>query len=39
MMNRILGLATLFVIAFGVMFGVVFKDMFVWMWNNPEKLW
>ena len=29
MMSRIVGVGTLFVIAFVVMFGVVFKDMFV----------
>ena len=39
MMNRIVGIGTLFVIAFVVMFGIVFKDMFVWMWNNPDKIW
>jgi hypothetical protein len=39
MMNRIVGIGTLFVIAFVIMFGVVFKDMFVWMWNNPDKIW
>lgn len=39
MMNRIVGAWTLFVIAFVLMFGIVFKDMFFWMWNNPEKIW
>jgi len=39
MMNRIVGVATLLVIAFIQIFGIVFKDMFIWMWNNPEKLW
>jgi hypothetical protein len=39
MLNRIVAVGTLFVIAFVIMFGVVFKDMFVWMWNNPDKIW
>ena len=39
MLNRIVAVGTVFVIAFVVMFGIVFKDMFVWMWNNPEKIW
>jgi len=39
MMNRIVGIGSLFVIAFILMFVIVFKDMFVWMWNNPDKLW
>jgi hypothetical protein len=39
MMNRIVAVGTLFVIAFVIMFGVVFKDMFVWMLNNPDEIW
>ena len=39
MLNRIVGLGTLFVIAFILMFGIVFKDMSIWMLNNPDKLW
>ncbi len=39
MLNRIVGIGTLFVIAFVIMFGVVFKDMLAWMWNNPDKIW
>jgi hypothetical protein len=39
MLNRIVGIGTLFVIAFVLMFGIVFKGMFIWMWNNPEKIW
>jgi hypothetical protein len=39
MLNRIIGIATLFAVAFVLMFGIVFKDMFVWMWNNAEKIW
>jgi hypothetical protein len=39
MMDKIIGIVTLYVIAFVIMFVVVFRDMFVWMWNNPEKIW
>ena len=39
MMDKIIGVVTLYVIAFVLMFVVVFKDMFVWMWNNPDKIW
>jgi hypothetical protein len=39
MMNRIVAVGTLFVIAFVIMFGVVFTDMFVWMLNNPDEIW
>ena len=39
MLNRIVAFGTLFVIAFALMFGVVFRDMFVWMYNNPDKVW
>jgi len=28
-----------FAIAFAIMFGIVFEDMFVWMRNNPDKIW
>jgi hypothetical protein len=31
MLNRI--------VAVGTLFGIVFKDMFIWMWNNPDKIW
>jgi hypothetical protein len=39
MLNRIVGLGTLFAIAFVVMLAIVFKDMFVWVLNNREKIW
>jgi hypothetical protein len=39
MMDKIIGIVTLYVIAFVLMFVVVFKDMFVWMWSNPDKIW
>ena len=39
MMDKIIGIVTLYVIAFVLMFGFVFKDMFVWMYNNPDKVW
>ena len=39
MLNRIVAVGTLFVIAFVLMFGVVFKGMFIWMLNNPENIW
>jgi hypothetical protein len=39
MLNRIVAVGTLFVIAFVVMFAIVFKGMFIWMWNNPDKIW
>jgi hypothetical protein len=39
MLKRIIGVGTLFAIAFAIMFGIVFEDMFVWMWNNPDKIW
>jgi len=39
MLNRIVGAGTLFVIAFVLMFGIVFKVMLLWMWNNPDKIW
>ena len=38
MMDKIIGIVTLYVIAFVLMFVLVFKDMFVWMWNNPDKI-
>ena len=38
MMNRTVAVGTLFVIAFVIMFSVVFKGMFIWMLNNPEKI-
>ena len=39
MIDKIIGIVTLYVIAFVLMFGFVFKDMFVWMYNNPDKVW
>jgi hypothetical protein len=39
MMDKIIGIVTLYVVAFVLMFGFVFWDMFVWMWNNPDKIW
>ena len=39
MMDKIIGIVTLYVIAFVLMFVIVFRDMFVWMWNNPDKVW
>ena len=39
MMDKIIGIVTLYVIAFVIMFVVVFREMFVWMWNNPDKIW
>jgi hypothetical protein len=29
----------LYVIAFVLMFGFVFREMFAWIWNNPDKIW
>jgi len=39
MMDKIIGIVTLYVIAFVLMFVLVFRDMFVWMWHNPDKIW
>ena len=39
MMDKIIGIGILYVIAFVLMFVIVFRDMFVWMWNNPDKIW
>jgi len=39
MMDKIIGIVTLYVIAFVLMFVIVFRDMFVWMWHNPDKIW
>ncbi len=38
MMDKIVGIVTLYLIAFVLMFIIVFREMFVWMWNNPDKI-
>lgn len=39
MMDKIIGIVTLYAFAFVLMFIIVFREMFVWMWNNPDKVW